>query len=431
MIRVIASVLACALLLATQVRAADSFPRVGGYLISNPQNYWDASYQSDIATLDVAIISAYPGWGSGHNTTIEKTIQAIKARNSKTRVFLYVDAESIPTPVSSVWPGLASTLDSQRWWLYKQFGGSEKVLADTGVTNYILNVTPYSTKNASGQRFNQWFAQYMVTQLAKPAPSADGFFTDSVLWAPRRDGDWNQDGKTDSATDPTVRSWMRQGYVQYVDTLRAAMPGKTQIANIADWGAPEAVLTEYQGKFDGGVLEGMIGKSYSAEGRQGWAVMMARYRKTMASLAAPKLALFQMSGDPTDYQAMRYGLGSCLLDDGYFAFNNTATKYSGVYTFDEFKVDLGAATSSPPTTAWSSGVYRREFTNGIVLVNPRGNGARDVTLETDFKKIQGTQDPSVNNGATVRTVHLNDRDGVVLLRTAIVKQPEAPALSVQ
>src|SRR5262249_30721058 len=160
-----------------------------------------------------------------------------------------------------------------QWWVYQTWGGDAKVRSDEG-HGYLLNVTPYTNKDSSGLRYNQWVAQYLAAQIGKTTPSADGFFTDNVFWKPRRDADWNQDGKTDSADDPAVGSWLRQGYAQYVDTLRTALPGKLQIANVADWGQPQAVLTEYRGKFDGGVLEGMIGKGYSMERRDGgWQLM--------------------------------------------------------------------------------------------------------------------------------------------------------------
>ncbi len=34
-----------------------------------------------------------------------------------------------------------------------------------------------------------------------------------------------------------------------------------------------------------------------------------------------------------------------------------------------------------------------------MLVNPKGNGQREVTLEGDFVKLKGTQAPSVNDGS--------------------------------
>src|SRR5262249_5459017 len=151
-----------------------------------------------------------------------------------------------------------------------------------------------------------------------------------------------------------------------------------QLANIADWGKPESVLTEFQGAFDGGVLEGMIGRSYSRESRVGgWQLMMAAYRKAMAAVGPAKMAVFVMTGSITDYQGMRYGLASASMGDAHFAFQDVAkTAYSSAVYFDEYGAKLGSATSSPPTVAWQSGVYRRNFQNGIILVNPKGNGVR-------------------------------------------------------
>ena len=56
-------------------------------------------------------------------------------------------------------------------------------------------------------------------------------------------------------------------------------------------------------------------------------------------------------------------------------------------------------------------------------MNPKGNGTQTVTLETSYKHLTGTQAPTINNGQTVTTVTLNDRDGVILLRLA----PESAA----
>jgi len=114
--------------------------------------------------------------------------------------------------------------------------------------------------------------------------------------------------------------------------------------------------------------------------------------------------------------AILNGLASTSMDDGYFAFNDGAKGYKGALHFDEYDAQLGGATSDPPKRAWQSGVYRRDFQNGIVLVNPKGNGARTVNLETDFRKLQGKQDPTVNDGQTVRRVTLKDRDGLILMR---------------
>ncbi len=79
--------------------AADTFPRLGGYLIAGPHDYWDKDYQAKIARLDVAILATYPGWGKGQKTDMAQTVKAIKALNPKIRgIFLYVILRELPVP---------------------------------------------------------------------------------------------------------------------------------------------------------------------------------------------------------------------------------------------------------------------------------------------------------------------------------------------
>jgi len=433
LIRKLALLLGCSLALGAQISGAaeDSFPRLGGYLIGNPQNYWDPTYQKQIASLNVSIITAYPGWGGSRGYTTERAVKEIKAINPKTKVVLYVIPEAFKYPVPAVWPGLQSKLDAEGWWLSNNKNIINRILSDYGHETYVLNITPYSKVDSNGKRMNEWYAGYLVDKVGTPNPSIDGFYTDNVFWKPRRDGDWNMDGKVDSQDDPAIQTAYRKGYIQYLSALRARMPGKLQLGNVADWGIPKSNITEYKGKWDGGVMEGLIGKTWSVE-NQSWGIMMAQYRKTMdAFVGSPaQYPMFNMSGKLYDYQTLRYGLASCLMDNAYFAYNDIDKGYGTVPHFDEFDADLGAAVSKPSTSAWQQGVFRRDFENGIALVNPKGNGAKDVTLEGDFVAIKGTQAPTVNSGKTVRTVHLNDRDGIILLRPKPAKRPAAPQPSI-
>ena len=66
-------------------------------------------------------------------------------------------------------------------------------------------------------------------------------------------------------------------------------------------------------------------------------------------------------------------------------------------------------------------VYRRDFQNGIALVNPT-NVAVTIDLGGTFQKIRGTQAPAVNDGSLVNAVTLQPRDGIVLLRTSKILQ---------
>ena len=80
----------------------------------------------------------------------------------------------------------------------------------------------------------------------------------------------------------------------------------------------------------------------------------------------------------------------------------------------------------PQTSPWQHGVYRRDFDNGIALVNPKGNGTQTVQLETSYRHLSGNQAPGVNNGQTVTSVTLQDRDGIILMKLAPQVKPDPP-----
>jgi len=230
--------------------------------------------------------------------------------------------------------------------------------------------------------------------------------------------------------NPNVGRWLREGLRQYFTSLHKLMPGKLQLGNVTDWADDGAVVTEFQGVVNGGLLEGIMGVDWGVETSRGFNAMMAAYRKSMAAFGEPKLGIMHMAGDPYNFQELRYSLGATMLDDGYFAYSRRISigdfETHDAFWFDEYDVNLGQATSSPPTTAWQKGVYRRDFENGIVLVNPKGNGQQEVTLEGEFRRIAGKQDPSVNNGQLSTKIVLKDRDGIVLLRPNPVKRPASP-----
>ncbi len=429
MIRSLLRVTACSFALVTAAFAADTYPRLATYSIGSPQDYWTPAFQKELSTVQVAVLGYYPGWGAAAGVTINDAANRIKALNPSTRIFLYTCAEAQQIPMSSVYADLYTKVQNEQWWLTTSGTSGSKILSDFGNGQYLLNTTAGSRKDSSGKTWVQWYAGWVAQKYMAPNPNVDGVFTDDVFYKPRRDGDWNLDGSTDSANAVATQKAFRQGYALLADSFRAAAPGKLNIANAADWGQPGADLTEYNGKFNGGLYEHMVGRSNSIETYVGWAAMMTSYRKVMAALAAPKYGICSMSGSPTDYQSVRYALASCSMDDGYFAFSDQSHLYHGVPWFDEYGAKLGAALSGPVTAAWQSGVYRRNFEKGIILVNPKGNGARTVTLEGDFVKLKGSQVPSVNNGQTVRTVTLQDRDGIILLRTSAqaAAAPEMPA----
>ncbi len=410
--------------------AAQTFPRLGATL--NGGNTTGLT-PAHVAALDVMTLGAYVGWKTSAGLTASQLAAAAKAINPNFRMFVYTDIMEDTNPPSIVAEN-NSQIASVPWWALTGWPGGSTV--STGGGRYAVNITTH-TNLLNGQNYPQWRASKDFASFLSGNPSVDGLYIDNVNNQPSVTADFAQSGSSQSpSTDGAI--W-RQSYVTYFNALRASSPASQQliIGNLATW-LVDNTITEYVSPspvLNGGTMESIIGQSYSVENFAGWSGMMAYYSHVMASVAAPKLVIFAQDAISTsDYQGFRYGFASCLLGDGYY-YNDDAGSYNDFLTYDEYSFNLGTATTSalvfPGATAYQNGVWRRDFANGIALVNPKGNGMQTVTLETTYKHLSGTQAPSVNNGQSVTTVTLNDRDGVILLRTSSQPVPDAPTLSVQ
>jgi hypothetical protein len=339
----------------------------------------------------------------------------------------------------------------------------------------LINFTAWGRpRNLAGQDYNAWRANFDSLYSTRAALTLDGMFVDhtpftwSTLVGPvpslaagtydgvvigstvdylgSINGDWNinelpafnghwpppdtgppyshQDShfKPSPANTPdlasTVDTAARVGVAAFAAQLRTNMgAGKYVLANCKDWDV--GLLGPYFNMANGGLLESIIGQADSYE-TVDFATMQTAYRNIMVALANPKLAIFAQDGNLTDYQDVRYGLTACLIGTGfgtaYYYHSDGASVggYAGVNWFDEFDFNLGAPTQTV-TVPWQNGVYRRDFQHGIVLCNPKGNGSQTVTLETSYTKLTGSQDPTTNDGSTVTSVTLADRDGLILM----------------
>ena len=408
--------------------AAQTFPLLGGYLEGGSTRGLTPAH---VAPLDVVILGAYVGWTNNAGLNAGQFAAAAKAINPNLKAFIYTEISDDTNPPSRMNEG-NSLIASVPWWALSN--GSLVTSDFSGY--YTINITAYSNVY-NGQNYTKWRAGQDHSKFLSPNPDVDGLYIDNFYPQPPVTADFTHSGSPQSPS-ANASIW-RQGFVAYVNNLRAASPASQQlvIGNIAEWNVGTAI-TEYVSPspvLNGGVMEDIIGRSYSIESQSvGWAGMMAFYTHVMASMAAPKLVIFQQYATTnTDYRGFRYGFTSCLMENGYYYYNSSNN--NDYATFDEFSANLGTATTPalvfPGATPYQNGVYRRDFANGIALVNPKGNGARTVTLETSYKHLSGTQDPTVNNGQTVTSVTLQDRDGVILLRTTPQAVPAAPTLTVQ
>jgi len=392
---------------------AASFPRLLGMNIGT-KNYESPAYQAAMAKLDVVILGFYRGWQNGYATTstlaMRKAVQALKTLNPKILVGQYtILNQALDDPNDTASLDIQIKIDAADWWLLNAAKRKVQFSREYGPT-WEVNVSNWAPQDGKGQRWPEWIAERNYNVFFRDIPEFDIMFLDNVV-NPRVTADWNRDGKDEPANSPAVLTANYAGHVAEWNRVRQLLPKVLLIGNIDnDLGNPE-----WKGQLDGGFLEGTMGEIWSIETRAGWAAAMARYRAAIQNTRAPKIVAFNVHGNPVDYRFFRYAYTSCLLDDGYFSFNDKVVMYSSVPWFDEYDFKLGQALSGPPAAAWSQEVWRRDFQNGVVLVNPT-IVSRTVTVEAGLRRLAGTQDPAVNSGAAVSEVTLKPKDGIVLRR---------------
>lgn len=415
--------------LATDTGAArtykDTFPKIAGIYIGGPRKYEDPAEQAQLAKHDLLLLGFWKSWNHA-GKSIGQTVQEIKALHPGMLVGQYTNVMEHSTDIAGggAEPDIYNKLSSELgpngigdWWARDNAGNWLSSYPGTANTN----ITDFVTPDANGDRVPQFMAKWYNSAFFSPVPDFDIWFSDNALIKPWVDADWDRNGTNDSQNDPAVRANWRTGMAHYWDAIKQLDPDALILANAAGDGSGNGSLREpeYKNKIAGAVFEGAMGKSWSIESWSTWETMMNEYRALMDNTTSPHLVVFNAYGDAGDYAAMRYGLASALMEDGYYSYSsNAGYTDSAIGWYDEYDVNLGKAIDGPQRSPWSNGVYRRRFENGIVLVNPKGNGTQTVTIGPGYKHILGTQDPSVNDGQPVTNVTLQERQGIILVKTA-------------
>lgn len=357
--------------------------------------------------------------------------------------------------------------------------GYDPVYNPSTPLNMLTNITN-DCAVSGGKNFNQWYATYKHAQFKlgtqtpssqSACPSLDGFFSDNIFWEPRtwpgELADWNRDGIEESNSNNTTRLALRTGQKAYADYWRSTvMPGAPHGGNLSDYDASQGGGMYADGwildttnltpldadAFDWGLNEYLIDRGDNigqpdsprafskewqtrdpANGLIGFWYTRNMLKMSHQVTGRPDLWVHSsrdIAADNTtaDWQRVRFaGAMVWLFSDGALDDRCMSRWDDGGYAGfpDEYTNAgqsghwLGAALETPQWTAWdvANGVYRRRFTNGWVLINPRNNGAKTVALGQSMRKIAGRSGHSnttINNGATVTSVTLQDRDAIFL-----------------
>jgi hypothetical protein len=387
------------------------FPRILGMNIG-AKNYDELAYRRRLALSDVVVLGFYPEWtGKDGKWSIRSLLHQLKQQNPELLIGQYTILSEAYDPRDRRYADKdkGRELDRQRWWLRDERG--ERVQWTDRYDTWETNITHWATPDGQGNRYPQWLAERDFRTYFGRFPEFDIWYFDNALSRPAvASADWDQDGRNDSASEPRIAQAHREGHVAEWTRARQLRPGIILMGNTDSIDSPE-----YTDQLDGVFLEALIGATWSLEKWQGWGAVMQRYHQAMIHTVDPHIVGFNVHGSSEDYQRMRYGLASCLLDDGYFSYTDAKAGYSRVVWFDEFDLELGKPIEKAQLVPWQGRVYRRRFEHGMVVVNPDRNPAR-VRIEPGFRRFRGTQDPRVNDGQPVGELVLPGRDGLLLVR---------------
>ncbi len=354
--------------------------------------------------------------------------------------------------------------------------------SDSGNTGQsYLQITPYNTQTLSSSYsyngktgvlagYNIWnlYARYFydvfVNGLARSKygevkgfaanPYLSGIYLDNYSPVPSKVATWNGVGTTPVGATAATIAATEQGQAKQAAAFRSVNSNFLLYANTgyaAEYlnGTLKTIQPSYEHLWDVIQNEGAVGYSWSIET---WSNsppghFMQGLIGAEASIAPGGTLIFHQVGGPdgdndltgnqsswgaTQWQAVRFGFAAAMQRNWHYELSCGQGNYSSVGLTDEQvqtvngKANYGWLSAGtqrldpPQSAAWSNGVWRRRFPNGWVLWNPRGNGARTVTIPSTLCRIKtrGYGNAAVNDGKCGATsVTLQNADGLFLIGT--------------
>ena len=303
------------------------------------------------------------------------------------------------------------------WWL--------KDAAGHKISNWpytsMLNLSDGAIPDQNGKRFNDYLPDFVVNKL-KASGLWDGVFYDNtwgdVSWINSKTLDLNNDGVPDSQVDAD-RAWS-DGY-------------KKMLARTRSLAGKDFIIIGNGRVYDGyqSTLNGMMLESFPSSWENGgtWSGSIQTYLKLPTLNANPQTSVINVyDKNQLNYRHVRFGLASALLGDGFYSYDYDVTNHGQTWWYDEYDWNLGAAQSRPFNLLASSsdqikpGLWRRDFKNGVALVNSTDCQQTYVFFKEELEKIKGSQDPLINSGQKINYISIAPQDGLILLkRSTLIK----------
>ncbi len=384
------------------------YPKLANYFLK-----WTiADYEvNELAKWDLLVLDMEVQVNSKNN------LKKIREINPNIIILAYITSQEANANIySSQWSYNATLrkkladniIDS--WWLKNKDGHRTTFWEGT----YLLNITDGSGLNSRGQRWNDYLPEFVNREIISTG-LWDGVFYDNIwgdiAWV-RGDFDANNDGKGDTVSEVN-RAWS-DGVKKMLKKTRDLIGPKYLILGNGK------VYDGYQSLLNGVMFEGFPA---SWESNGNWDGILKTYSKITDNNNSPKITIINSYDSRQSYQKMRFGLASVMMENhGYFSFDHDVSSHGQVWWYDEYDVNLGKAQSgaydllNKGNTTYKKSLWRRDFENGIVILNSSDKEQLYVFRQEEFQKINGSQDRTVNNGSVINFVKIKPNDAVILLK---------------
>lgn len=292
-----------------------------------------------------------------------KRLKELKAANPSVKVLVYKNlAFSGPASSGGNSTGVSTSEAADGWYLKNSSG--QRFVSEGYNWLWAMDV--------GNPEYQKKWAENVVNELG--AKGWDGVFIDDCnatmkyAYEPSRVAKYPNDSTYSAAMESAV---------SYIGP-RITASGKLAIANFATWVEYPDTYNRWLGYLSGALDEMFVkwGRGAGEGYRDQWQ-WEQQVEEAQFAAAQGKSFLAFTQGSKGDTQAARYGYASLLLGGDSQASYAFTPNYTSESWLPEYEYDLGKATGA--MSAESSGVHRRAFERGLVLVNPTSS-TRAVTF---------------------------------------------------
>ncbi|MCX6797713.1 MAG: putative glycoside hydrolase, partial [Candidatus Falkowbacteria bacterium] len=297
------------------------------------------------------------------------------------------------------------------WWLKDLVANKISFWPGTAV----LNLSDGAQISNLGQRFNDYLPDF-VNQEIRNSGLWDGVFYDNlwgdICWLNSGRIDINNSGAASSCAEMN-KAWA-DGVKKMLSRSRSLFGEKFIIAGNGQ------VYSGYYPYLNGLMLENFP-PGWANNGD--WLSSINNYFNLDSNIARqPQVNVVNRAcSRQEDYGSLRFGLANALLGDAYFSADRGALDHSQMWWYDEYNINLGEPRSKAyrlfsTSTDLKTGLWRRDFDNGLTLVNSGAQNQKIIFSKEELERIKGQQDTSVNNGQRVTWLNLAPGEGLILLK---------------